>query len=151
MLDLDHPMTTHIFRAAGLLGGLKVVAQRMTVSPSSVRAEWLAKCLPHFEKLRTLARTHFARKAPFILAAVDEYEVALEALAALGDGRITVDRRDGEGPCPACGTTITKFRPLPGIEGHEDDWIIVCSQCDQPFMAAERKLDSSEGFCTWAI
>jgi hypothetical protein len=97
------------------------------------------------------ARPHSVQQAAFILAAVDEYEAAISALAGLGGGRIDEDRRDGKGGCPACGTAITKFRPIPDCKGFEDHWIIVCGECDKPFMKAHDKLDFSEGFGTWAI
>jgi hypothetical protein len=150
MLDLDHPMTKHVFRAAGLMDGVMRRGQEMSVSPSAVRAELLAECLPLFAEMRELARARFAENAPFILAAVDEYEAAIRALAGLGGGRITEDRRDGEGECPACGAPISKYRPLPNCKGFEDYWKILCRECDKPFMAAHGKLDFG-GFGTWAI
>lgn len=151
MLDLSHPMTKHVFRAAGLMGGVLVRGQKMSVSPSAVRADHLAECLPLFAEMRELARVRFGNRAAYILAAVDEYEAAVRSLAELGGGRISEDRRDGEGDCPACGTPITRFRPIPDCKGSEDHWIILCGECDKPFMAAHEKLDSSEGFGTWAI
>lgn len=151
MLNLNHPLTRYVFRASALMDGVKSHGQTMSVSPSAVRAELLAECLPLFDEMRTLARAQFRKQAPFILAAIDEYEATIRALADLGEGRITEDRRDGEGGCPACGTPITKFRPLPDSEGFEDYWKILCRECDQPFMMAHEKLASSEGFGTWLI
>ena len=49
MLDLNHPMSKHIFRASGLLDGLLVRGQRMSVSPSAERLKLLAECLPLFD------------------------------------------------------------------------------------------------------
>ncbi len=151
MLDHSSPMAKHIVRASHLTDGVKKRGQQMSVSPSIVRAELLAECLPLFEEMRELARTQFRKKAAYILAAVDEYEVAIRALAALGDGKITEDRRNGEGECPVCGTPITKFRPLPHNKAFENHWIILCGNCDEPFMAADIKLDSFEGFGTMVI
>lgn len=151
MLDLSHPMTEHIFRASRLMDGVMVRGQRMSVSPSAVRDELLAECLPLFAEMRELARTRFGKRSSYILAAVDEYEAAIRELAGLGSGRITDDRRDGEGECPVCGTLITKFRPLPDIKAFENHWIILCGECDKPFMQAHSKLDSFEGFGTMAI
>lgn len=151
MLDLSHPMTQHTFRASGLIDGVMVRGQKMSVSPSTVRLELLAECLPRFAEMRELARNEFGKQAELILAAVDEYEVAIRALAGLCSAQITEDRRDGEGMCPVCGTPITKFRPLAKIKGFEDHWCILCAECDKPFMSARRKLCSSEGFGTWAI
>ncbi|WP_020467924.1 hypothetical protein [Zavarzinella formosa] len=142
MLRLDHPMTPHIFRASGLMDGVMVRGQNMSVSPSAVRAELLAECLPLFTEMREVAWMWFADEVPFILAAVDEYEAAIRALAGLHGGQITEDRRDGKGACPVCGTPITYYRK----------WkIVLCGECDKPFMAAHSKLDSSEGFSTWLI
>ena len=76
------------------------------------RHELLVECLPLFAELRELARARFDKRAAFILAAVDEYEAAIRALAGLGGGRIAEDRRAGAGGCPACGTAITKFREV---------------------------------------
>jgi hypothetical protein len=142
MLNLDHPMTEHVFRASGLMDAVMVRGQRMSVSPSVVRAELLAECLPLFAEMRALARTQFGRRAPYITAAVDEYEAAIRTLAGLGSGQITEDRRDGFGNCPVCGTAITHD------PAHR---LVLCGECDKPFMAAYDKLDSSEGFGTWAI
>lgn len=201
MLDLSHLMTQHVFRASGLMDHLMIRGQKMSVSPSSVRVELLAECLPLFAEMRELARRQFGAEAAFILAAVDEYEAALRVLARLVGGQITEDRRDGDGDCAACGTAITKifrgpdwipvcetcdkpfmkklaeqswgpitedrrdgesqcgecgtaftkFGPLPDCTGVADHWIILCGECDKPFMEAHGKLSSSKGFGTWAI
>lgn len=151
MLNLDHPMTQHRFRASNLLDGVKKRGQTMSVSSSAVRRELLAECLPLFAAMRELAIAHFNKSAKFILVAVDEYESALRELSGLCEGAITEDRRDGEGVCAACGTAITKFQPLPECKGFENYWLILCSKCDESFMAAEAKLESSDGFGTWAI
>lgn len=151
MLDSTHPITQHVFRASGLMDRVMSRGQKMSVSPSAVRAELLAECLPLFAEMRELARAQFGKQAAFIVAAVDEYEAAIRTLGGLGGGRITEDRRDGEGVCPACGTPVTRFRPLPDCKGFEDHWIIVCRECGEPFMEAHGKLASPEGFGTWAI
>src|SRR5687767_10549153 len=130
MLDLNHPMTEHIFRASGLIGKVKELGQQMSVSPSATRAELLAECLPLFAEMRELALSRFAESAGFILAAVDEYEAALRGLAGLNGGRITEDRRDGTGSCPVCGTAITHYKKYR---------IVLCGECDKPFMAADEK------------
>jgi hypothetical protein len=151
MLDLSNPMSQHVFRASGLMDAVMVRGQEMSVSPSAVRAVLLAECLPLFTEMRRLARTQFSERAEFIVAAVDDYEAAIRALADMGRGQIGEDRREGEGGCPVCGAPIMKFRPLPDCKGLEDYWKVLCPECDKPFMAAYDKLDSSEGFCTWVI
>jgi len=140
MLDLSHPMTKHIFQAAALMDGVMARGQRMSVSPSTVRGELLAECTPLFTEMRELASDKFGKRAEFILVAVDEYESAIRELAALGGGRITEDRRDGQGCCPACGTPIKNSPPL-----------ILCGTCNNHFMAAYEKLNAEEGFGTLDI
>jgi hypothetical protein len=142
MLDLSYPITQYRFQASGLMDGVMARGQRMSVSPSVVRAELLTECRPLFAAMRELARSQFSKQATFIIAAVDEYEAAILDLAALGGGCITVDRRDGTGSCPVCGTAITHYPK------HR---IVLCGECDKPFMAAYGKLDSSAGFGTWVI
>jgi hypothetical protein len=142
MLGLDHPMTQHVFLASGLMDGVMIRGQRMSVSPSVVRAELLAECLPLFAEMRELAHAMFGKRAAFIATAVDEFEVAIRTLAGQGGGRITDDRHDGTGSCPLCDTVITHY---------PEHRIILCGGCVKPFMAAHDKLDSSEGFGTWAI
>jgi hypothetical protein len=151
MLDLDHPLAPHIFRASRLLDGVLVRGQQMSVSPSAVRAELLAECLPLFAEMRELARAQFGDRAQFILQAVEEHEAGLRRLAELGDGRITEDRRDGEGDCPACRTPIMKFDAYAGLRGHEPHFVIFCPKCDDVYTDARDKLRSFEGFGTDGI
>jgi hypothetical protein len=61
MPRLDHPMTQYIFQASGLMDGVMVRGQKMSVSPSVVRTELLAECLPLFAEMRELARTQFSK------------------------------------------------------------------------------------------
>ena len=135
-------MTQHVFQASGLMDAVMARGQKMSVSPSSVRSELLLGCLTRFAAMRELGIAHFGERAAYILKALDEYEAAIRALARLGGGRITEDRRDGTGTCPVCATPITHF---PDLE------VVLCGECDKPFMEAYSKLDASEGFGTWAI
>lgn len=151
MLNLSHPLTPHIFRASGLIDGVMIRGQVMSVSPSTVRIELLAECLPLFAEMRTLARAQFGSRTAFILQAVDEYEAGVRQLAALGGGGITEDRRDGEGGCPHCRTPIMKFDPLPGMKDPSIRVIILCAKCTELYDGPKEKLESSEGFGTWAI
>ncbi|WP_020470026.1 hypothetical protein [Zavarzinella formosa] len=142
MLDLNHPMSKHIFRASGLLDGLLMAGQRMSVSPSPDRAELLGKCLSRLDELRELALAQFPSRAVFIVAAVDELEAGLRALAGLGGGQIIEDRRNGSGDCSVCGTTITHY-PKYGL--------VLCGKCDELFIPAHGKLCGFDGFGTDAI
>lgn len=148
MLDLNHPMTGHIFRASGLMDAAMRIGQEMTVAPSLPRRELLARALPIFREMRELNRQHF-RDSPFIAGAIDEYEEGLRTLADLGDGRILEDRRDGERDCPYCGAAILKSCPLE--ESRTAYFIIVCVKCSALYMAAQEKLDSANGFATMFI
>ena len=139
MINLDHPMTQHVFRASGLMDEVMIRGQRMSVAPSTVRAELLAECLPKFAQMRELAITQFSMRAEFIAAAVDDDEAAIRTLADLGGGRIAEDCLDGTGSCSVCGTAIAHY---------PEHRIVLCPECDKPFMRAYDKLDSSEGFGT---
>jgi hypothetical protein len=112
MLDLDHPMTKHIFAASRMEDLLMVSAQRMTLLPSRERVLLLVDCLPVLDELRRLNDEHFEASL-FIRKAIDEAQAALKDIAHLNDGNIVEDKTDGEGNCPACGTPITKWETFP--------------------------------------
>jgi hypothetical protein len=141
MLDLDHPMTEHIFRASMLIDGVMVRGQRMSVAPSAVREQLLAECLPLFAEMRKLNAEHFAMSA-FIAQAIDEYEAGIRTLAGLAGGRIGKDVLDGAKRCPACGTRITRYPKY---------HLVLCGKCDNLFLPAKEKLCSLDGFGTDAI
>ncbi|HEX7900342.1 MAG TPA: hypothetical protein VF950_21420 [Planctomycetota bacterium] len=118
----------------------------MTVAPSRARAEILKECLPLLAELRELNAKGFQAKQ-FIALAIDEYEAGLRKLAALREGSITEDRRNGEGPCAACGASIANIRPRPGGPIK----LFLCEDCADLFMRAHHALHSFEGFGTVAI
>jgi hypothetical protein len=151
MLNLDHPLTQHIFRASGLIDGIMVRGQRMSVSPSAVRAELLAECLPLFAEMRELAVAQFSNRAQFLLQAVEEYELGIRQLAALGDGRLTEDRRDGEGNCPYCDNPIMKFDAYAGMNSLPPHYVILCNTCTNLYSDPLDKLRGFDGFGTEAI
>ena len=148
MLDLDHPMTKHIFAASGMEDILLISAQRMTLLPSKERVLLLADCLAVLGGLRRLNEEHFDA-SPFICGAIDEAQEALEQIAYLGGGNILEDKTGGEGGCPACGTPITKFESFPGKSYSRP--IVFCGHCNEPFMKAKAKLESPKGFGTCFI
>jgi hypothetical protein len=148
MLDLDHPMTEHIFAASGMEDLLMIRAQRMTVLPSKERLLLLADCIPVLDELRRLNDEHFEASL-FISRAIDEAQAALEQIAHLNGGNITEDKTDGEGNCVACSTPITKWETFPGKSYNRH--IILCQHCNEPFMKAKAKLESSKGFGTCFI
>lgn len=139
MLDLNHPMTEHIFRASGLLDGILKRGQEMSVSPSHRRSELLSECILLLGKMIRLNAEQF-EGSHFITVAIGECETGLRQLAELGNGQIVEDRRDGSGNCPVCGTAITS------------KWVLIlCGECDKYFMPAITKLHGFNGFCTDAI
>ncbi len=172
MLDLDHPMTQHIFAASGAKDRVLQRAKRMTLASSQQRLKMLEACGADLEKMRQLNREHF-KASPFIFEAIDELEAALQTLAALKKGAIIEDKSNGEGHCPGCGTQITKFKTnslsrayfertkhlqkedenfmesmMPQPSDFEDRWHIYCDKCLDLIMPALGKLASPEGFCT---
>lgn len=150
MLDLNHPMSEHIFHASGLLDGVLTRGQKMGLAPSPARAALLEECLPLFAEMRVLNAEHFGASR-FIAEAIEECESGIRKLAALGDGRVVEDRRDGEGACPVCRADIMKFNPLPGCKGFEAYFIALCPKCVELFMPALEQLGSFAGFRTDAI
>lgn len=89
-----------------------------------------------------LGHAQFQSRAVFLVCAVDELEAGLRALAGLGGGQITDDRRDGSGDCPVCGTAITHY---------SEYGIVLCRKCNELFMPAHGKLCGFDGFGTDAI
>lgn len=142
MLDLSHPMTKHVFRASHLMADVMKRGQRMSVAPSKLRLQLLSECESRFEEMRQLAHAHFSGQSEFICKAIEELQSAIRELAHLKNGEIAEDRQDGRGKCAACGTAITS---IPKYQ------IVLCRECVKPFMSAYQKLDSEEGFGTWAI
>jgi hypothetical protein len=150
MLDLNHPMTQHVFRAAALIGSAMALGQRMSI-PERPHAELLAECLPVLGAMRELARAHFSEQAEYICRAVDELEQSLRRLAALGEWWDAGGRNDEKGECTNCRTPIKKVHLPAQYRGFEHHFVIICPRCDELFMQAMEKLESSEGFGTWAI
>jgi hypothetical protein len=146
MLDLNHPQTTHIFRASHLLAAVTGLAYAMTVASSSVRRELLEESLPRLDAIRKHNIDHFGADS-FIARAIDEYEEGLRKLASLGEGQILEDRRDGEGDCPYCGTKISRYPTNRLLK----PFIILCGHCDDLFRPALDKLHSLQGFGIEAI
>jgi hypothetical protein len=144
MLDSSHSNAEYVYKAAALIDGVMRTAQQMTVSPSAVRVELLSRCLPMLQELRIVNSEYFGKER-CIAEAIDEYEVGVREVAALGQGKITEDRRSGDGHCPYCGGRIVKYAPLPEVDDH---FIIYCDSCSKLFMPAKEKLASFEGFGT---
>ena len=150
MLDLDHPMTPHIFAASGLIDAIIERARRMTVCPSIMRVDLYQQCQLCVEELRQLNHQHFQSK-PAIDAALTDLSLGLGIIAGLGNVSIVEDHSDGEGNCPACLTPIDKFDVTCG-HGPNPSWIIMCRKCIEPIIESFYHLGRSRGgFGTNAI
>lgn len=146
MLNLDHPMTKHIFTASGMEDFLLASSQRMTLLPSEQRVLLLADCLVVLDKMRRLNEEHF-EASQFIVDAINEAQEALEQIAHLNAGNVVEDKTSGKGDCAVCGSPITKFEVSP----KSGRYIILCRHCNEAFMNAKAKLESPEGFGTCFI
>ena len=150
MLDLNHPQSEHIFKASGLLDALLKCSQRMSVAPSAVRAELLTHASSRIEELRALGAERFATSTT-IAPSLDQLSNVFVDLAGKGDGELTADATDGDGPCPACDGDVMKFDAMATIRGQSPQLIILCRKCTEPFSEPFRKLESGDSFCTMFI
>jgi hypothetical protein len=150
MIDPNNPLSERIYRAAGLLDGVLLRIHEMSVSPSSVRADLLAECLPLFAAMRELNVEQFSQ-SPWIDQAICECEASTRALAALGNSQITQDQRSGEGDCVCCGTEIHKHLAIPAQGDFADYYEIYCGRCAESVFLACGKLDCLNGFGTCVI
>ncbi len=148
MLDLDHPMTDHIFAASRAEDRLSVLCKLMTLASAQERQRLFAECQEPLNSLRRLNAARFGA-SDFIADAVTELEDWLGSLAAL-----ETTPREGTAyaivSCPVCGGLLTRlhhaFMPQP-----ERRWSVYCNHCLGPSSPAWHKLESSQGFGTWAI
>ena len=148
MLELDHPMTAHRFAAARADDRLLTLARHMTLTSTQERQQIFEACRQPLDELRRLNDEHFGAFA-FTVEAVTELEQALNMLAEM-----ETSPRDGTAyaivSCPVCGALLTHAH-APYMPEPERRWSVYCSACLKPSSPARRKLDSSEGFGTWAI
>ena len=147
MLKRDDPQYANTRKVAGIVDVIMGTAHDMTLAPSSVRREMLADLEPFFQELRELNREKF-NDYEFTRTAIEEFEAGVRKLAALGDGRITEDRRDGEGDCPYCGVKITKIRLLGYGTSGEGHFLELCGSCNQLYMEAKSRMMGLMGFGT---
>src|SRR5262245_14857013 len=103
MLDLDHPLTPHIFAAARAEGRVIVSARAITVAARPERIRLRDECRPAFEELRRLARDHFADR-PEIPPAINDFERAISELAGLAG--VPDELAPTRSRCPACGIRL---------------------------------------------
>lgn len=145
MLDLDHPMTPHIFAAARAEDFLLNRSKHMTIASSEERQRLFKGCQEALQRLRQLNDEHFSASA-FISDALQELESSLNELAML-----QTDPPRGSAyaiiSCPACRTPLTRvhhaYMPKP-----EQRWSVYCSPCLDRTRPSRMKLESNQGFGT---
>jgi hypothetical protein len=138
MLNRNHPQTKWIFAASRHDDAVLTLAKLMTLLPTIERQQLLGRIARHIERLHRLNREHFNASA-FIERAISDLESACRSIANLQSGE---SRLDGRGTCPVCSSAITD------LPDHDD---VYCARCLDIVSDARRRLDSSEGFGTWAI
>ena len=141
MLDLDNPMTQHRFSAAALDDMILERAKLMTMASTEERHILLQDCQIRLERMRQLNAKHF-KASPFVSAAIDELETAIQTLAGFDVCASSAAQAEAMGICPVCGTELTRIKTYLSI---------FCSPCLETISSARRKLESGEGFGTWAI
>ena len=113
-------------------------AKLMTLLPTLERQQLLFRVARPIERLRRLNREHF-KASPFIEHAISDLEAGCKTIASL---QSTESRLDGCGNCPICGFAITD------MPEYND---IYCGHCLGSIRDARERLESSEGFGTFAI
>jgi hypothetical protein len=139
MLDLKHPQTKWIFDASREADAIISFAKLMTLLPTPQRQQLLLHVAPPLDRLRRLNREHFGASS-FIDRAISDLEAGCQSIASL---QSTQSHLDGRGTCSVCGSAI---KHLP-----EYHTMTYCGQCLRAIDDARGRLDSSEGFGTWAI
>jgi len=143
MLDLDHPMTTHVFAASGLVDYLIRHTKYMTLVSTEERQRILPSCQEALERLRQLNAKHFGASA-FTSDAIEELRGALHELAGLVTNPVAGNAYAIK-LCPACETPLTRVH-LAYMPKPEQRWTVYCSPCLNVLMPAREKLDSVLGF-----
>ena len=139
MLDLKHPQTKWIFDASREDAAILSFAKLMTLLPTPQRQQILSRVARPIERLRRLNREHFGASS-FIERAISDLEAGCHSIASL---QSTESRLDGRGTCPVCGSEINHIP-----EYHD---MTYCRQCLSALDDARQRLESSEGFGTYAI
>jgi len=139
MLDLNNPQSRWIMKASREEDAVLTFAKLMTLLPTSERQQLLARIARPIEHLRRLNREHFDSSS-FIERAIADLEGGCRAVASF---QSTESRLDGHGTCPVCGSVITD------LPDYHD--MTYCGPCLDTIADARQRLDSSEGFGTYAI
>jgi len=149
MLDLNHPMTQHRFTAAAMDDAIAKRAKSMTLAPTIKRQVLLQECHIRLEEMRQLNVNHF-KAAPFIASAIDELENGVQRLANFDVDGASATQAETAGLCPVCKTPLTRVK-LDYMSSPEERLSVYCGLCLSIISSARQKLDSSDGFGTWAI
>lgn len=107
MLDLDHPLTQHIFAASRAITVIMRAGHKMTVSARRERRRLRAECNDALTELRQLSRDHFADRLG-IAPIIDDLEHALDRLAELSG--VPDDGPPADDFCPVCGQSVRHRR-----------------------------------------
>lgn len=121
MLDLDHPHTENIFKAAGFIGRVKMGCRKFSIQNFSDRNETFLNMLQECDELKLHVEKHFKHS----LQEINEYlkciNLEIERLAA-------IDRHDIEkGNCNICNHKLSSFHP--GIK--EAKMVFYCESCSK--------------------
>jgi hypothetical protein len=147
VLNLDHPMTQHIFAASRAEYAILMAARHMTAASREERARLQARCAPAFAELRRLSRDHFA-DCKAIPAAIDGLEQAIAQLVA--SGTVATGPR-AEFKCPDCGGELYRCDQY-GFPMKVNPTEIYCGACLDVIMPFLQELRGWEhGFGTDAI
>lgn len=119
MLNINHPMSQHIFAASRSLDRVLLVAIKMTVATRQERMRLRNVCVPVFIELRQLGQEHFAN-CTTIPVTIDVLERSLAELTELPG--VPKDGPSAELNCPACGSTLMRVEHPKGL---------CCSPCLQ--------------------
>lgn len=148
MLDLDHPMSQHIFAAARVEDTILDAAKMMTMAARQDRVRLQDGCAPALEALRQLARDQFADR-PAIPLAIDSLERAIIRLASLPG--VPEQGPPAGYKCPACGAAALRLA-YDGSPDAVNPTHVYCSPCLNIIMPSLSELRSWEGgFGTDAI
>jgi hypothetical protein len=141
MLDLDHPMSRHVFAASRAEDAILDAAKRMTVAARQDRVRLRDGCAPTFAELRRLARDYFADR-PAIPPAIDALEQAVAQLAALPG--VPAQGPPAGYQCPACGAAAYRLA-YDGSPDPDNPTHVYCGPCLDIIGPARAALSSWEG------
>lgn len=142
-------MTQHRFTAAALDDVILRRAKSITLAPTIERQVLLQECHIRLEEMRQLNVKHF-KATPFIASAIDELESGVQWLANFDVDGASATQAEAAGLCPVCETPLTRVK-LDYMSSPKERLSVYCGPCLSIIASARQKLDSWDGFGTWAI